>query len=241
MICRLVYLSRRIIKMSNLSKRVMAIAVTVALSFTFASSSALAAATNYYHNWNNGKGSYSGHVNGTASSGAFGFTWDSNGSDGANAINGKGWKPCDASSKKISYNMGSYNNTGGSNGCSYFSFYGWTSSPLTEYYVVDSWKNWRPVYGSSLATISVDGSSYNVYKANVTGQPSIAGNSSNFTQYWSVRTSALEAGAGNKTITVSSHVNAWKNQGFAPKTWDYGVMAFEMYQSKGNGNATVWE
>ena len=71
-------------------------------------------------------------------------------------------------------------------GNSYFCIYGWTRDPLIEYYIVESWGSWRPPGGEPIATITVDGDAYDVYRTLRVNQPSIDGNTT-FEQYWSVR------------------------------------------------------
>jgi endo-1,4-beta-xylanase len=151
-----------------------------------------------------------------------------------NFVGGKGWKP-GSSSRRIGYNAGVWN----SNGNSYLCLYGWTTSPLVEYYVVDNWGSWRPPGGTSQATINTDGGSYNLYRTQRVNQPSIIGTAT-FYQYWSVRTSKRATGT-NHTITFQNHVNGWANRGWNLGAHDYQVMATEGFQSSGSSNVTVWQ
>jgi len=221
--------------MYKLNKKVLALVFAFAMCLCSVSLEAFAA-TDYYQHWNDGKSGTYSYGNSSASSGNFSMNWSTS---TGNIIEGKGWRTCDLTNLTIYYNMGLYT-ISGSAGCSYFSFYGWAKAPkLIEYYIVESWQNWRPTY-TSRTTITVDGANYDVYTNSVKNAPSILG-TSDFEQYWSVRQSKASTGTNN-TITVKSHYNTWKNYGFPSSgvTWDYGVMAFEAYQSSGSGNATVW-
>lgn len=117
-------------------------------------------------------------------------------------------------------------------GNSYLCLYGWTRSPLIEYYIVESWGSWRPPGATSMATITVDGGVYDVYKTERVNQPSIDGNTT-FYQYWSVRQEKRTSG----TISVSDHFAAWESLGLEAGLLYETSLTVEGYQS--SGNATV--
>ena len=118
-------------------------------------------------------------------------------------------------------------------GNSYLCVYGWSRSPLVEYYIVDSWGSWRPPGGASKGQIYVDGGTYDVYETTRYNQPSIEGNKT-FKQYWSVRTSKRTSGR----ITVSDHFKAWQNKGMNLGKLYEVTLNVEGYQSSGYANVS---
>ncbi len=117
-------------------------------------------------------------------------------------------------------------------GNSYLCLYGWTRSPLIEYYIVESWGSWRPPGATAIDTITVDGGVYDVYKTQRVEQPSIDGVTT-FYQYWSVRQEKRTSG----TISVSDHFAAWESLGLEAGLLYEAALTVEGYQS--SGNATV--
>ncbi|WP_322113805.1 glycoside hydrolase family 11 protein [Marinimicrobium sp. C6131] len=181
----------------------------------------------YYTHWTDGGGSACMTL---GSEGNYSYEWSNTG----NFVGGKGWST-GASNRIIGYNAGNYSPSGNS----YLTLYGWSTNPLVEYYVVDSWGSWRPPGGTSVGTVSTDGGTYDLYRTQRVNQPSIEGNTT-FYQYWSVRTSKRPQG-DNNTITFQNHVDAWANQGWNLGTHNYQVMATEGYESSGSSNVSVWE
>jgi len=142
---------------------------------------------------------------------------------------GKGYNPGSANTR--GYNVGvlsgSYNSVG---------IYGWTTSPLIEYYVAEFGS---VASGSVINTISSDGHNYNFYKHQQVNQPSIQGTAT----FWQYLDNWGGSSTGsNHTITMANHINNWKNhggQGFG--TYNYQILALEAYSGKsGSINATIW-
>lgn len=95
---------------------------------------------------------------------------------------------------------------------SYIGIYGWTRSPLVEWYIVDSWgTDWRPgdwVGDTKIGRMTIDGAEYDVYK-NHRKSYSIDGDNMDFDQYFSVRVQQRNCG----TIDITAHFDAWESKG----------------------------
>jgi len=156
--------------------------------------------------------------------GNFAVTWNNVG----DVVAGKGWNP--GSAHSIGYNIGfisgAYNN---------FSVYGWTTSPLIEYYICEKGN----VGGTYVNTISSDGHNYNFYKHQQINQPSIQGTAT----FWQYQDNWGGAATGvNNTVTTANHISNWQShggQGFG--NYNFQILAVEAYGNKsGSCNATVW-
>ncbi len=101
--------------------------------------------------------------------------------------------------------------SGSGGGYSAIGVYGWTVSPLVEFYVEeDSFNNLAAPYGGSKkGTFTIDGEgTYDVYTHQQVNQPSIQGTST-FNQFYSVRQGARTCGH----ISLSKHFAQWKTFG----------------------------
>ncbi|KAG6854820.1 hypothetical protein C0991_012010 [Blastosporella zonata] len=157
--------------------------------------------------------------------GTYSLTWTS---DVVDVVAGVGWNP--GSAQAITYS-GSFSTAGNA----YLSVYGWTTSPLVEYYIVESYGDYNPSTGATqLGTVTSDGGTYDIYKLVRTNAPSIQGTAT-FNQYWSVRTSKRVGG----TVTTSNHFNAWSSLGLSMGTFNYQILATEGYESSGTSTITV--
>ena len=181
----------------------------------------------FYSWWTDGGGSACITL---GSGGNYSTSWWNTG----NFVGGKGWDKGN-SYRVVGYNAGNWSPSG--NG--YLCLYGWTTNPLVEYYVVDSWGNWRPPGGSKAGSVYSDGAWYDIYKKRRYNAPNITGVDQDFDQYWSVRQSKRPTG-NNSNITFSNHVNAWSGKGWNLGGHNYQIMATEGYQSSGSSNITVW-
>jgi hypothetical protein len=75
-----------------------------------------------------------------------------------------------------------------------------------------------------------DGATYEIWQKERINAPSIAGDNTDFQQYWSVRTSMHCGG----TINTGNHFRAWEAAGLTLGTQNYMVMGIEGQQGSGD-------
>ncbi len=154
-----------------------------------------------------------------------------------NWVGGKGWNP-GSNSRVINYS-GYYGVNNSQN--SFLALYGWTRSPLIEYYIIESYGSYNPANcsgGVSYGSFQSDGATYDVRRCQRVNQPSIDGTQT-FYQYYSVRNPKKGFGNISGTITFQNHVNFWASRGLNLGNHNYQVMATEGYQSSGSSDILV--
>ncbi len=144
-------------------------------------------------------------------------------------VAGKGYST--GSNGTRGYNVGAL-----SGSYNFVGIYGWTTSPLIEYYVCELGS---VVAGSQVNTVSSDGHTYSFYKHQQVSQPSIQGTAT----FWQYLDNWGGSSTGsNHTITMANHISNWQShggQGFG--SYNYQILALEAYNNKsGYINATVW-
>jgi endo-1,4-beta-xylanase len=122
--------------------------------------------------------------------------------------------------------------TTASSGTVLVSIYGWSRSPLVEYYIQEYSNGGGAAQGTKLGSFESDGSTYDIWKHQQVNQPSIVGTST-FWQYISVRRN-MRPGGG--TVTVANHFDAWAKAGMNLGSLDYQTLSTEGWGNAG-GNS----
>jgi len=175
----------------------------------------------YYSFWTEGTGTVD-YTNGAA--GEYSVTWENAGDFTA----GKGWST--GAARDITFSA-----SGIDLGTGYLSVYGWTTSPLVEYYIVEDWAGYNPSTSATYkGTVTSDGSTYDIYEDTRTNEPSIEGTAT-FNQYWSVRQTTRTSG----TVTTANHFNTWASLGMTLGTYNYQIISTEGFSSSGSATVTV--
>ncbi|PSR77072.1 concanavalin A-like lectin/glucanase domain-containing protein [Coniella lustricola] len=161
----------------------------------------------------------------TIGTGTYSLSWQTSSID---VVAGIGWAT--GAARTITY-TGSIS----ASGDSLLALYGWTTSPLVEYYVIETYGTYNPgSAGTYKGTVTSDGSVYDIYEVVRSNAPSILGTQT-FNQYLSIRVNKRTSG----TITFQNHINAWASLGLTLGTWNYQIMATEGYESAGSSSMTI--
>ena len=192
----------------------------------------------YYQFWSDGNGAVT-YTNGA--NGSYSVTWNGNGDFTA----GKGWNPGSAryenfpvkasklvpikSPRNITFS-GTY--TPGGSGS--LAVYGWTTSPLVEYYIMEDYAGSPGAGLTSKGSFASDGATYEVYENTRTNEPSIQGTST-FQQYISVRQTTRT----NGTVTTGNHFDEWKTLGMDLGTFNYQIVSTEAWSGSGEARISV--
>jgi endo-1,4-beta-xylanase len=178
----------------------------------------------YFYSWWSDGASPATYTNGDG--GSYSVTWQS----GGNLVGGKGWNP--GTGREISYTADWKPEN---NGNSYLTIYGWTRSPLVEYYVLEAHGEYNPgSSGQSRGSVQIGGDTYQLYEATRVNAPSIDGTQT-FQQYWAIRDSQRTSG----TVNMQEVFDAWQAAGMSLGSHYYQIVATEAYNSKGTSSVQV--
>ncbi|CAK7205814.1 hypothetical protein SEUCBS139899_008593 [Sporothrix eucalyptigena] len=176
--------------------------------------------------WNDGtaKVKYNNGPNGK-------YSVDWSGNKG-NFVAGKGWNPGGP-------RVVDYSGTFAPNGNAYLSIYGWTTNPLVEYYIVESYGTHKPCSSPTddaeqKGNVTVDGSTYEIWTKMRKNKPSIQGTAT-FPQYWSIRTDLRVGG----TVHTDDHFKAFVASGLKMGRHSYMIVATEGQDSNGTSSIVV--
>ncbi|OCL11429.1 glycoside hydrolase family 11 protein [Glonium stellatum] len=164
----------------------------------------------------------SGSVNFSPSSSGYSVTF----SGAADFVVGKGWKT--GTERNITFT----GTTTASAGTVLVSIYGWSKSPLVEYYIQEYSNGQGAAQGTKIGTLESDGSTYDIWKHQQVNQPSISGTTT-FWQYISVRQDKRPSGG---TVTVANHFKAWADNGMKLGSLDYQTLSTEGWGNAGGSS-----
>ena len=174
----------------------------------------------YYQMWTAGSGSACITLN---SGNSYSTSWSGVG----DFVAGVGWNPGTTNTVNFTSSLNA------SGGTTLVSLYGWSTSPLVEYYVEENYSGSPNTAGTYMGQMTSDGGTYNIYEHQQVNQPSIQGTTT-FEQYLAIRTSPTSSG----TITVSNFVSAWASHGMNLGSLNYQILATEAWGG-GSGNDSV--
>ncbi|RMZ73088.1 glycoside hydrolase family 11 [Pyrenophora seminiperda CCB06] len=141
---------------------------------------------------------------------------------------GKGWSKGTTRAIKFS------GSTQPQSGTVLVSVYGWSTSPLVEYYIQEYTSNGSgSAQGTKVGSVTCDGSVYDIWKHTQVNQDSIQGKAT-FPQYISNR---RDKRPGSGTVTTKCHFDAWAKYGMNLGTMNYQVLATEGWGKAGGNSA----
>jgi len=219
------------------------VALTAFAGLTSARPAIQGRATFFNSFWTDGKSkvSYKNLANGQ-----FTVTWDK----GGNFVGGKGWNP--GSATRYVCNLKAFDKASAIHarrviswegefkpqGYAYLAIYGWTTNPLIEYYIIESYhpdhEPAAPPEGEEKGNVTSDGSLYLIRTKMRVNKPSIQGTAT-FRQIFSVRQDQRE----NGTVNVANHFQAWKDVGLKTGAMNYQIVAVEGMNSSGMASINV--
>ncbi|KAE8420378.1 concanavalin A-like lectin/glucanase domain-containing protein [Aspergillus pseudocaelatus] len=112
--------------------------------------------------------------------------------------------------------------------------YGWTTDPVTEWYVVEAHGTGTPGNGHILGQVETDGGVYDVYMLPYRNVPEIYGVTS-FNQLWSVRREARHTG----TVDAAAHFKRWQELGLKPGNPVFQMVTAEGFKGSGKLDFTL--
>jgi hypothetical protein len=123
----------------------------------------------------------------------------------------------------------------------YFGVYGWTTYPLIEYYILDSYGSYNPLNcsgGESHGEYTSNGAIYKVVKCKRVNKPSIEG-TKNFDQYFSVRTPKKEMKEISGKVDLKDHFEYWRSKGLYLGKQHYLILATESWDGTGTSEVEI--
>ncbi|OAA68282.1 endo-1,4-xylanase [Niveomyces insectorum RCEF 264] len=176
--------------------------------------------------WNDGTAKVT-YKNGP--NGQYSVDWSGN---KGNFVAGKGWNPGGP-------RVVDYSGTFVPHGNAYLSIYGWTTNPLVEFYIVESYGSHKPCSSptddaTQKGNVTVDGSVYEIWTKVRRNKPSIQGTAT-FSQYFSIRTDKRVGG----TVHTADHFAAFEQSGLKMGHHNYMIVATEGQDSNGTASIVV--
>ena len=123
----------------------------------------------------------------------------------------------------------------------YFGVYGWTTLPLIEYYILDSYGSYNPLNcqgGELHGEYISNGATYKVVKCRRVDKPSVEGTKT-FDQYFSVRVPKKEMKEISGKINVKDHFDYWRSRGLYLGQHYYMILATESWDGSGTSEVEI--